>query len=242
MALNPVLAIVNIVLIKILVIALAFSQVSTRPEAIKTYFDPAKDTAEIATLLNAGCAHMRRSFDLELIDLDGLVATAMDDAQPLGEDIKAFKGLSIRDLHGAYRQFCKAETDGESAADLGQVAAFYNDALKDLPDVGKLKGMRLPQMSLLLDRKGAPFAELYRDNHRRLSVPIAEIPPIVRNAFIAVEDRRFFQHTGSMNGGSFGHLLQILRNRAVRKEGRPSHSRLPKTSWAGNDVTYDRKI
>jgi penicillin-binding protein 1A len=134
---------------------------------------------------------MRRSFDLESIDLDGLLATALDDAEPLGEEIKALKGLSIRDLHATYRQFCKAEINGEFNADLGQVAAFYNDALKDLPDIHKLKGMRLPQMSVLLDRKGQPFAEIYQESHRRISVPIAEIPPIVREAFIAVEDKRF---------------------------------------------------
>ena len=97
----------NTILIKILATALAFSQVTTRPDAIKQEFDPKTDQAEVAQLLSAGCLHMRKSFDIEQINLDDLIATAMDDKGALGGEIKALKGLSIEDLHTTYKQFCK---------------------------------------------------------------------------------------------------------------------------------------
>ena len=103
----------NTILIKILATALAFSQVTTRPDAIKQEFDPQKDQAEVAQLLSAGCLHMRKSFDIEQLNLDDLIATAMEDKDAiggaLGGETKVLKGLSIEELHATYRQFCKNE-------------------------------------------------------------------------------------------------------------------------------------
>ena len=76
----------NIILVKVLATALAFSQATTRPEAIKTEFDAITDKAEVEQLLHAGCLHMRKSFDIEQINLDDLIATAMDDKGALGEE------------------------------------------------------------------------------------------------------------------------------------------------------------
>jgi penicillin-binding protein 1A len=236
------LAIVNIILIKILATALAFSQATTRPEDIKTYFDPAKDKSEIAALLNAGCAHMRRSFDLESIDLDGLLATAMDDADAIKDEISALRGLSIHELHATYRQFCRAESVVGSGADLGQVASFYNQALSGLPEVQNLKGMVLQQMSVILDRKGQPFAEIHKDNHRRVSIPLADIPSIVRDAFIAVEDKRFMHHGGFDERGLVRAFVANLAQPGRPQGGSTITQQVAKNFLVGNDVTYERKI
>jgi penicillin-binding protein 1A len=53
-----------------------------------------------------------------------------------------------------------------------------------------------PGASIVLDRKGAAFAEVFEDNQRRIWVPLAEIPRQVRNAFLAAEDKRFYEHKG----------------------------------------------
>src|SRR5918997_5890267 len=116
----------NAILIKIFATALAFSQVTTRPEAIKTEFDPVRDRAEVAQLLSAGCARMRKTFDIEDVNLDELIATAMEDKEAISGEIKALKGLSVGDLHAAYREFCKNERVQNSPVDLAQVIAFYN--------------------------------------------------------------------------------------------------------------------
>ena len=188
--------VMNLFLIKIFATALAFSQVTTRPDEVKTEFDAVRDRFEVAQLLGAGCAHMRKAFDIEDINLDDLIATAMDDKEALSSEIKALKGLNLADLHVTYREFCKVEKVERSPVDLGQVIAFYNGAVKDLPDAVQLKHLRLPGTSLVLDNKRERLAEIYEPNNRRVWVKLADIPEEVRNAFIAAEDKRFFQHTG----------------------------------------------
>jgi membrane carboxypeptidase/penicillin-binding protein len=232
----------NTILIKILATALAFSQVTTRPDAIKQEFDPKADQAEVAQLLSAGCLHMRKSFDIEQINLDDLIATAMDDKGALGGEIKALKGLSIEDLHTTYKQFCKNEKVENSPVDLTDVISFYNTALKDLPDAAKLKGNKLPGMSQLLDGKGQRFAEVFTPENRRVFVPIADIPESVRNAFIAAEDKRFMQHRGVDERGLVRAFIGNLAQPGRPQGGSTITQQLVKTLLVGNDVTYERKL
>src|SRR6185369_7569079 len=91
-------------LIKIFATALALSQVTTTPDAVKTQFDRTRDQEEVARLLGAGCTHMRKAFDIENINLDELIATAMDDPQAMTSESKAFRGINFADLQTAYRQ------------------------------------------------------------------------------------------------------------------------------------------
>jgi penicillin-binding protein 1A len=97
------------ILVKIFATALALSQVTTTPDAVKTQFDRTRDQEEVAQLLSAGCTHMRKAFDIEDINLDELIATAMDDPQAMTIENKAFRGINFADLQTAYRQFCKNE-------------------------------------------------------------------------------------------------------------------------------------
>ena len=65
------------ILVKILAVVLALSQVSTRPDDVRTQFDSAADRAQVVELLRAGCAHMRKVFEVEDLALDDLVETAL---------------------------------------------------------------------------------------------------------------------------------------------------------------------
>jgi penicillin-binding protein 1A len=112
-------------LVKIFATALMFSQVTTAPEAITTRFDRHTDQPRIAALLRAGCTHMRKAFDIEDINLDDLIATAMNDPQAIGEN-KAFRGINFADLLTAYRQYCRNEKVLAPAVDLTDVINFYN--------------------------------------------------------------------------------------------------------------------
>ena len=168
------------ILVKIFATALTLSQVTVHPDAVKTAFDPATDTAEVARLLTEGCTQMRRAFDIEDVNLDDLIATAMDDPQAIAGDVKVLQGLSFGDLHLAYRQFCKDEAVEKPAVDLAEVIAYYNEALKDLPDHTTLKDLKLPRLSTVLDGNGERFAEIAAPDSRRIWVPLAAIPEHVR--------------------------------------------------------------
>src|SRR5690349_21019074 len=96
------------ILVKIFATALALSQVTTTPDAVKTQFDRVLDQEQVAQLLHAGCTHLRKAFDIEDINLEELIATALEDPQETGEN-KVFRGINFADLQMAYREFCKNE-------------------------------------------------------------------------------------------------------------------------------------
>jgi penicillin-binding protein 1A len=101
--------------------------------------------------------HMRKTLDIEDINLEDLIATALDDTQGVADENKAFRGINFADLQTAYRQFCKNENVGAPVVDLGDIIDFYNMAATDLPDHSKLKALKLPGASVVLDRRGERF-------------------------------------------------------------------------------------
>jgi penicillin-binding protein 1A len=230
------------ILVKIFATALTLSQVTVHPEAVRTSFDPERDREAVAQILKDGCTHMRRAFDIEDINLDDLIATAMDDPQAMTGGVKILQGISFGDLHVAYRQFCKNEPMASSPVDLTEVIAYYNTALADLPDHTKLKGLKLPGTSVVLDGKGARFAEVYEPDHRRVWVPLSAVPEPVQKAFIAAEDKRFHQHKGIDERGVIRAFVGNLAQPGRPQGGSTITQQVAKNLLVGDDVTYDRKM
>ena len=188
----------NAILIKLFATALTLSQVTTRPDAVRTQFDPFTDQAEVVRLLRDGCAHMRKAFDIEDINLDELITTAMEDPTSVAGPgaPKILHGLNLDELNTSYKQFCKGENPAISPFNAREVIEFYDNATKDLPTAEALRDKVLPGMTRILDGSGKPFAETFEPNGRRLVVPITAVPNLVQKAFIAAEDKRFESHHG----------------------------------------------
>src|ERR1700749_1084633 len=186
----------NLVLVKMFATALALAQVTTRPESLKTEFDPVNDQQQVVQLLKEGCAHMRKAFDIEDLNLDSLMDTAMTDPQMVTGEIRALRGINFDDLAAAYQQFCGNDPYDPARLDLKPVIEFYNGVAANLPDHNKLKNLKLPGTSIVLDGKGDRFAELFESDQRRVWVPFSQIPAYVQHAFVSAEDKRFYQHKG----------------------------------------------
>jgi membrane carboxypeptidase/penicillin-binding protein len=230
------------ILVKIFATALALSEVMTQPQAVKTHFDPVQDRAEVVQLLRNGCAHMRQAFDIESINLDDLISTALNDPKAVAGDIKAFHGINFADLNTAYHQFCKNESVANPVVDLGQVIEFFNNAAADLPDQARLKGHKLPSMSRVLDGKGGNFAAVFEPGNRRVWVPLTAVPDFVQKAFVAAEDRRFFQHHGVDERGIIRAFIGNLAESGRPQGGSTITQQVVKNLLVGEDVTYERKI
>jgi penicillin-binding protein 1A len=230
------------VFVKILAAALAFSQVAVTPQAVKTQFSRDYDQREVAQLLQAGCRHMMDAFAIENINIDDLIETAMNDPQAAGGESREFRGINFGDLHAAYRQFCKREEAAKPAVDLGDVIDFYNKAASNLPDHNKLAGLRLPGVSVVLDGNGRYFAEMFADRHRSSWIALDKIPVHVRNAFIAAEDKRFYQHKGVDERGLVRAFLNNITQPGRREGGSTITQQLVKNLLVGEDRTYERKI
>jgi len=229
------------ILIKILASFLALSQVTTRPDAIKTQFDPIRDQAEVTQIMRDGCAHMRKAFDVESLDLDDLIKTAMDDPDAISTEIKALHGLKFDSLITVYRQFCKNEDVKDSPVDVGEVIRFYDGAVADLPDHSRLKGARLAGAGGVLDAKGERFADLTESN-RRIWVPLKDIPLNVQKAFIAAEDKRFYEHKGIDERGLIRAMVSNVARPGRPQGGSTITQQVVKNLLVGDDVTYERKM
>jgi membrane carboxypeptidase/penicillin-binding protein len=232
----------NLILVKMFATALALGQVTTRPDSVRTHFDPVADQTEVVQILKDGCAHMRKAFDIEDLNLDDLISTALDDPQAVAGEIKAFRGIDFNDLHIAYKQFCTSETIENSPFDMKQVIEFYNQAVDDLPDHNKLKGLKLPGTSVVYDGKGERFAELFESDHRRVWVPLKEIPAYVQQAFIAAEDKRFYQHKGIDERGLIRAFISNLAEPGRPQGGSTITQQVAKNLLVGDDVSYERKL
>src|SRR5258708_9509914 len=229
------------ILVKVFATALALSLVMTQPDAVKTQFDPVQDKAQVLKILGAGCDHMRKAFDIENIDLDSLIETVMTDKQAAAGEVAGFKGINFGDLHLAYKQFCKQEKMNKDVVDIGEVIEFFNRAAVDLPDHTRLKGLKLPQMTTVFDGNGAKFAELFEPDNRRQWVPLSEIPESVQKAFIAAEDKRFYEHT-RVDVRSVTRAFMNTMGGDKRQGGSTITQQVAKNLLVGDNVTFERKI
>lgn len=70
-----------------------------------------------------------------------------------------------------------------------------NKFMQALPMPNYLKSRDIPATTKIYDRKGKFLYEIYADENR-VPVKLAEVPLIVRQATIAIEDRDFYKHSG----------------------------------------------
>src|SRR5690606_34553300 len=77
---------------------------------------------------------------------------------------------------------------------VGAVAGLFWHYSKDLPDYSQLQDYEPPVMTRVHAGDGALLAEYAKE--RRLYLPIQAIPKSVINAFLAAEDKNFYEHGG----------------------------------------------
>jgi 1A family penicillin-binding protein len=81
--------------------------------------------------------------------------------------------------------------------------------LRGCPDVNMLKGYMPDEASVVLDRNGEEVSKLFVT--RRVVVPVDSMPEHLLNAFVAIEDRRFWQHGGVDWRRTVGALLRNVQ-------------------------------
>jgi penicillin-binding protein 1A len=183
-------------LVKIFATALALSRVTTTPDAVKTQFDRTGDQQEVARLLSAGCTHMRKAFDIEDINLDELIATAMDDPQAMTSENKVFAASVL--------PICKRPTD--SFARTRKCRRRPSTSARS----STITTRRSPTCPITTSSRASSFrarascstarASASRRCSRRTSgangCRSQRSRKNVQKAFLAAEDKRFYRHKG----------------------------------------------
>ena len=79
-------------------------------------------------------------------------------------------------------------------AGIGTLFGVYFYLSEDLPKITSLADYRPPVITTVYSDDNRKIGEFYTE--RRIILPLSEIPPMLKDAFIAAEDSRFYQHRG----------------------------------------------
>jgi penicillin-binding protein 1A len=84
--------------------------------------------------------------------------------------------------------------------------------------------------------------QILRGDESRVLVGSDAIAPIMKQAIVAVEDKRFYEHNGVDVRGIFRALWQDVRSKSVVEGGSTITQQYVKNAYSRNDVTVGRKV
>src|SRR6185437_13631124 len=114
---------------------------------------------------------------------------------------------------------------------------------KDLPDYSQLQDYEPPVMTRVHAADGSLVAEYARE--RRLYIPIQAVPKLVIHAFLAAEDKNFYQHGGLDFTGIACASIAYIENYGTgrRPQGASTITQqVAKNFLLTNKVAFSRKI
>src|SRR3546814_13074322 len=107
---------------------------------------------------------------------------------------------------------------------VGMTAQDVADSVNDLPD--ELETKALPQRTRILAKDGSTLATLYDEN--RVNVPLTQVSKTMRQAIIAIEDYRFYQHGALDLKGTLRAFVTTQASGSTRQGGSPITQQLVK--------------
>src|SRR6184192_3984268 len=114
---------------------------------------------------------------------------------------------------------------------------------KDLPDYSQLQDYEPPVMTRVHASDGALLGEYSKE--RRLYLPIQAVPKLVTNAFIAAEDKNFYEHGGiDFSGIARAGVLYVQQYGSGRRPQGASTitQQVAKNFLLTNELSFARKI
>jgi len=121
----------------------------------------------------------------------------------------------------------------------GTIAGVVYSYSRNLPDINRMADFQPSRSTRIFARDGTLLATLYTQN--RIYVPIAQIPQMVRNAFIANEDHNFYVHHGVDFGGIARAALADYRHESLQGASTITQQ-LARALFLSNEVSISRKI
>ncbi|MCS5706928.1 PBP1A family penicillin-binding protein [Synechococcus sp. FGCU-3] len=122
---------------------------------------------------------------------------------------------------------------------LGQAALVSGvDAL--LPDARRISTFNRPGTLTILSADGEVVQTIGPASREKLSP--GQVPPLVEQAFVAAEDRRFYQHAGVDPAGIARALVRNITQRSVEEGASTITQQLARTVFLSQDRTIIRKL
>ncbi len=123
---------------------------------------------------------------------------------------------------------------------IGFSAVFIYLAFLDLPDISSLKSYKPFESSIVYSSDGKVLAEFYLE--RRTYIPEYKIPPLIKQAFIAIEDQRFYSHPGIDIIGIMRALYKDIKAGGIVEGGSTITQQLAKMLFLTPEKSLKRKI
>lgn len=114
-------------------------------------------------------------------------------------------------------------------------------AIRDLPSLEKQATQRIAQTSKIYDAKKKIITTLHAEQNRVI-VPLKKIPKNTQSAAIAIEDKRFYEHSGIDFEAIIRALAQNLKSGGVVEGGSTLTQQYVKNTLLSHERTINRKI
>lgn len=127
---------------------------------------------------------------------------------------------------------------------LGCVGALFGTwayffIMRDLPQLTRIEDYAPPAVTRVVARDGTLLAEFYSE--RRYPVKMADVPDIVRKAFLAAEDASFYNHSGIDPVSILRAVYKNFQSGRTKQGASTITQQVVKNLLLSSEQTYDRK-
>ncbi|MFP4476337.1 MAG: penicillin-binding protein 1A [Desulfatibacillaceae bacterium] len=127
------------------------------------------------------------------------------------------------------------------AAVLAAATAYglYMHFSRDLPKINSLKDYNPPTITRVYSDDGREIAEFFKE--RRIVVPLDQMPDMLKQAFIAAEDARFYEHEGIDLLGILRAAVKNIEAGAIVQGGSTITQQVTRSFLLSSERSYTRK-
>jgi penicillin-binding protein 1A len=123
---------------------------------------------------------------------------------------------------------------------LGTAAGIIYSCYRSLPDISALEKFQPGETTRIYASNGELVAELYEEN--RTWVPLKKMPKDLVNAFLSIEDDKFYSHHGISIKGILRALWANLREKGMSQGASTITQQLARNLFLSQEQSYGRKI
>lgn len=116
------------------------------------------------------------------------------------------------------------------------------EVMKTAPEIdANIIKYEMSQNSTIVDEDGNEVDSIVTNEYREV-IDYDNIPERLKQAFVAVEDERFYQHPGLDPQSIIGSAVENFRAGGIVRGGSTITQQLARNTYLDNDQTYERKI
>lgn len=120
------------------------------------------------------------------------------------------------------------------------IAGIYLYLNENLPKISSLKDYRPPVITTVYSDDNRKIGEFYKE--RRIVLPLSNMPPMLKNAFISAEDARFYKHKGIDILSIVRAFLKNIEAGTIVQGGSTITQQVTKSFFLTPEKSYTRKI